>query len=99
MSTETECNNKLSQNIIKQNSRFEEYIKDKMTPARALCIKDWRVKQGCSSRVVASCAYTMWEEEAIWTPPSNNIAGMVLCIEAANFLEEDFTQPEWNKCE
>ena len=91
-----EYNNELTQNIIKSNNDFIKDIKAKMTQERAEHIKGWRVGRHGTASAVAFKAYSEWGTDALWTPTSNRIAGMVLCIEAATFLGDDYTRPEWN---
>ena len=88
--------NELAQNIIKSNNDFIKDIKGKMTRERAEHIKQWRVDNKNTVSAVAFKAYGEWQLDALWTPTSNRVAGMVLCIEAASFLGEDYTAPGWN---
>ncbi len=92
-----ELENDLTQNIIKSNNDFIKDIKAKMTQERAERIKRWRINYGYDWGQIAFKAYSGWGADALWTPTSNTIAGKVLSIEAANFLGEDYTKPEWNE--
>ena len=96
MDMKVDSNNELARIIIKSNNDFIKNIKAKMTSGRADQIKRWRIKNKESVGAVAYKAHSEWGLDALWTPTSNRIAGKVLCIEAATFLGEDYTRPEWN---
>ncbi len=67
-----------------------------MTQGRAENIKRWRLENKNTGSAIAFKSYHEWGLDALWIPPSNRIAGLTLCIEAAIFLGDDFTLPEWN---
>ena len=64
-----------------------------MTMERALRIKQLRSK--LSWRAVATITHDEWGAEAMWEPPTNQIAGMALCETAAKLLQEDYKKFPW----
>lgn len=65
-----------------------------MNRARAKEVRHWRVDRRYTWRKVARAAHDLWRVS--WSPPSNQIAGMALCREAAQLLGEDYRRPPWN---
>jgi hypothetical protein len=73
---------------------FDAEISKLMTVERALLIKAHREEN--SWRGVALLTSEDWGEDAKWTPPSNQLAGISLCEYAAKILEEDYSREPWN---
>lgn len=72
-----------------------------MKKEQAKQVKDWRVNERYSWRAVSRAthrkvkcgAWPGWKE---WEPPSNQIAGMSLCLVAAKMLDENYLDEPWN---
>lgn len=75
---------------------FDAWASAHMTPARARRIRQLRVDQGYSWRAVAAECFEEWGDDAKWSPPSNQIAGMALCRHAALVNGEHEREPPWN---
>jgi death on curing protein len=71
-------------------------IRARMTRERAAYIRQLRVAQSYSWRMVAAECHESWAADASWDPPSNQLAGMELCEAAAEFFNEHFLQTPWN---
>jgi hypothetical protein len=65
---------------------FERAIRLVMTLDRAVRIKELRKMY--SWRALASATYQEWRDDALWSPPSNQLAGMALAKLAAEVLGE-----------
>ncbi len=65
---------------------FELEIRPLMTTERALRIK--HLRQLLSWRALASATFDEWRDDARWSPPGNQLAGMVLTRLAAEILGE-----------
>jgi hypothetical protein len=81
----------------KGSDRYTEFTADALlvlTVARAREVRAWRVGRRLTWRAVARRAANLWRTG--WAPPSNQIAGMALCREAAALLGEDYREPPWN---
>jgi hypothetical protein len=70
---------------------FEQEIRLAMTFDRALRIKELR--EIYSWRALANATHGEWGEDACWTPPNNQLAGMALTKLAANTLGEN--EDDW----
>ncbi len=64
-----------------------------MSYQRALRIRELRSK--LSWRGVALETYAEWGADALWEPPTNQLAGMALCEAAAHVLQEDPHKFPW----
>lgn len=71
---------------------FQEQVKKRLTPEHASHVRKLR-ETGYSWRAVARDCYESWEGD--WSPPSNQIMGMVLCETSASLLGEDSTTEPW----
>lgn len=78
------------------HATFTASISAAMTEARARRIKAWRCDEGLTWRGVAEAAFQDWGRAATWAPPSNQIAGLALCQQAAAQLGEDPNTAPWN---
>lgn len=78
------------------HEQFLKEISERMTTQRAEQIRKWRVDEEYSWRAVADAAFIDWKKDACWQPPSNQIAGMALCEEAAKLLQENYMEEPWN---
>lgn len=76
--------------------KFDASISTRMTPDRARRVRELRVDQGYSWRAVAAQCFEEWGEDAQWTPPSNQLAGIALCQHAAAAYGEHEREPPWN---
>ena len=70
--------------------RFNQHIR--LDKPRAKVVRHLRVMQGFSWRAVARRCALLWK--APWG--GNQIAGMVICEQAAKMLGEDFMKEPWN---
>ncbi len=70
---------------------FEEEIRPLMSRERATRIKELR--KLLSWRALASATFEEWRDDACWSPPSNQLAGMVLTRLAAELLGEN--EDDW----
>ncbi len=93
------------QELSRQGSdKFQAYeaaFRDWMTENQALVVRQWRVNEHRSWRSVARCAWErvkrrQWPGWKLWSPPSNQIAGMALCSVAARTLGGDYRKEPWN---
>lgn len=75
---------------------FNEEIAHGMTEERAKAIRLLRCEHGYTWRALAAKSSEDWGSDATWNPPSNQIAGMVLCELAASLLGEDPNSAPWN---
>lgn len=76
---------------------FDVEIKAKMTPERAARVRELRCGDVAHSwRAVAEVVHEEWGDDATWSPPSNQLAGMALCARAAELLGEDGRAEPWN---
>ena len=66
-----------------------------MSTDEAEVVRAWRVGKRKTWRSVARAAYRHWWW-SFWAPPSNQIAGMSLCDQAAKLLGEDYLKAPWN---
>lgn len=73
---------------------FRKHISARMTTPAARAIRALRVDQRLSWRGVAEASWPAWG--GVWAPPHNQIAGNVLCDEAARRLREDPSAEPWN---
>ncbi len=64
-----------------------------MSYQRALRIRELRSQ--LSWRGVAVETYAEWGADALWEPPTNQLAGMALCEAAAHVLQEDPHKFPW----
>jgi hypothetical protein len=74
----------------KTQEYFRQHISVNM--AAAVLIRQKRVDEDFSWRAVAR--FCSWVWDAQWG--GNQIAGMVICEQAAKLLGEDFMKPPWN---
>lgn len=74
--------------------RFSMDIKQAMTVENAYAVRDSRVAKGRTWRGVAEDMYQRFG--GIWTPPTNQLAGMALCEIAAAVLGENHREEPWN---
>lgn len=78
-----------------EQMREFEQLTQWMSRDEALTIRSWRVKRRMTWRAVAraACMHWWW---TTWDPPSNQIAGMSLCQQAASRLSENYMKAPWN---
>jgi len=74
---------------------FTEHIKPRMTQDRARRVRELRCDFGWSYRVIAGATYLEWGGDAGWEPTTNQVAGVVLCLTAAELLGEDARRYPW----
>jgi len=78
--------------IAKQaKETFDHYkgnIRNKMTKQRAEKVYDYYVNQKYSWRLLAMATWAEWMEDAAWSPPDNQLAGMALCEVASDVLKK-----------
>lgn len=76
-------------NIQAQNDGFAAHIESKMTVERAREI--WKLTRDIRNNVqdIAKMTYKTWGTDAIWTPPSNSVAGELLCLKAGEKLGKE----------
>jgi capsid protein len=74
--------------------KFAKTIAGLITKQKAEFIRKLRVEQDYTWRAVAQACYDEWKGN--WTPPSNQIMGMMLCEVAASFFNEDYMSDPWN---
>ena len=75
---------------------FSECVGMQMTMGRARAVRRWRVDESCSWRAVAFKTHEAWGDDAAWTPPDNQLAGMALCEAAAKLHGENHEKLPWN---
>lgn len=73
---------------------FQEQYASWVTYERAADVRRWRTEEDCTWRRIAEQAHTAWS--GTWEPPSNQIAGMVLCDAAARHFGENYMEEPWN---
>jgi hypothetical protein len=83
------------ENVLYTN-QFLDSEGAEMTEEEARLIKQWRVYDLCSWRMVAQNAYRYGIDNSDWEPPDNQIVGRELCDKAAKILGEDANKHPWN---
>jgi hypothetical protein len=67
----------------------------KMTPEQAILIRCWRVELRWTWRMIARNIHCLgWFRE--FSPPSNQLVGMAVCLRAATKFGEDYMRGVWN---
>lgn len=74
---------------------YEKLIRPLVNADRAKRIREIRVDQKQSYRVLAGILHMEWGREACWTPVTNQIAGVVLCELAAVAMGEEESNYPW----
>lgn len=74
---------------------FKAIIKG-MTLEQAQIVRRIRVDEDASWRSVAQEIYDLKMFKKKWSPPSNQIMGMMLCETAAEFFGENYMESPWN---
>jgi hypothetical protein len=80
----------------KKYLNYQLMIGMKMEFHDAFFVRSLRL-DGHSWRSIAAEVHKQWGPfKAHWSPPSNQIAGIVLCEKAAHYLGEDAKKEPWN---
>ena len=74
---------------------FAAWIQPRMTRERALRVRQLRVDEGWSYRLIAGTLHLEWGSDANWQPITNQLAGVALCEAAAELLGEDVQAWPW----
>ena len=84
----------LSASIDATIDEFTKIVAKIITKERADYVRKLRVEEDYTWRAVAQDCYDEWKGD--WSPPSNQIMGMMLCEVAAGFFGENYMQEPWN---
>jgi hypothetical protein len=69
-------------------AKYKTDIRNKMTKQRAEKVYDYYMHQKYSWRLLAMATWAEWMEDATWSPPDNQLAGMALCEIASDVLKK-----------
>jgi hypothetical protein len=78
----------LAKQAAARMAEFKTNIRNKMTKQRAEKVYDYYVNQKYSWRLLAMATWAEWMEDAAWSPPDNQLAGMALCEVASDVLKK-----------
>lgn len=73
---------------------YRKEVNKIISPERAEIIRDLRINQDCSWRMVAAECHALFQ--GTWEPESNQLAGMALCEAAAEHFGENYMDEKWN---
>ncbi len=85
----------LERRVAETHAHFLEWIQPRMTRRRAERIRELRCVEDQSYRAIAGASALEWGPDGVWEPPTNSIAGVVLCECAADVLGEDVHCYPW----
>jgi hypothetical protein len=85
----------LARRVAETHAHFLEWIHPRMTRQRAERIRELRCVQDQSYRSIAGQLALERSADGAWNPPTNSIAGVVLCECAAELLGEDVHAYPW----
>lgn len=78
--------NQIGEAGVKLVDYLNNYVQPRMNKGRALFVKKIRVEDRYSWRAVALRCWTEWGGN--WSPPDNQIAGLMICEFASKVLKE-----------
>jgi hypothetical protein len=89
----------LGKQALAKYETYLEWIRPRMTAERAAYVRELRCVQNKSWRTVAGQACLEWGSDGMWEPITNQIAGIALCVAAAELLGEDVRAYPWEAIE